>query len=109
MAYFFVTFIEAADESAPQKFRRPSKKRKQAAEKYRIQYEVIDKLAEFSSTRGDANTGRKVGAIIPLGGHEQAWMETALKAIIRRIAEWPSTSDPASLPWIMMQDLPPLS
>jgi hypothetical protein len=103
MAYFCVTVIEAG----PERPRHHSKKRQAAADKYRVEYEVIDKLAELSSTRGDANTARKHGAV-PLSESEKAWMEAAVKAITRRVAELHSTPDPTTLPEITMKDLPSL-
>jgi hypothetical protein len=104
MAYFFVTVLEAASAERPP---RQSKKRLEASKKYRIEYEVIDTLGESSSTRGDTNTGRKFGST-PLRAIEEVWMEAVVRAIIRRVAERRLTSDAASLPWIKMQDLPPL-
>src|SRR5262249_11858636 len=112
MAYFCVTLIEAGASppkaKGPSEKRRHSAKRQRAADKYRIQYEVIDTLAELSSTRGDAATGRKVGGR-PLKDFEEVWMDAAVMAITRRVAELHSTPDPALLPEITMKDLPQLS
>jgi hypothetical protein len=106
MAYFCVTVIEA--DASPPRPRGYSKKRKFAADKYRVELDVIGTLAELSSTRGNANTARKLPAL-PLTDAEKNWMEAAVKVIVRRVAELDSTSDPQSLPWIKMEHLPPLS
>ena len=74
MAYFCLTLLERGD-------------RKLAAKYYSIHIEVLRKLGELTSTRGDNATARKLtGQTSPLTEQERAWIEAAIKAIIRHIA-----------------------
>ena len=74
--------------------------RKDAVRRYNIQFAVLSKLGELTSERGDALRARKaVGAGTPLTGPETAWIEAALKAIIRHLAERRSAQ-------LTMADLP---
>jgi hypothetical protein len=107
MAYFCLTLIEAnAGDQEQAKERKKNRKREKAGKKYRISCEVLAKLGELTSTRGDEKTARKSHRLhTPLSGAETRWIEAAVKAIIRRVAE--IDSDPI-LPEITMSDLPAL-
>jgi hypothetical protein len=97
MAYFCLTVIEAKAGS-----------RKQAAKLYRISKEVLSKLGELTSDRGDAQTARKIkqsSTLTPLSSAESSWINAAVKTIIRRVGE--IDLDP-KLPEITMNDLPTL-
>lgn len=74
MAYSCLTLLERGD-------------RKLAAKHYLIHIDVLRKLGELTSTRGDNATARKLtGQTSPLSWQERAWIEAAIKAIIRHIA-----------------------
>lgn len=76
-----------------------------AEAKYNIHGGVLRKLSELSSTRGDLQNARKAGAVRPLSGEEGAWLEAAVKMLIRRLAD---TRPLSGLPMIRMTDLPSL-
>jgi len=70
MAYFCLTILERQD-------------RRAAAQHFGIEYAVLNKLGELTSTRGDDVTARKMTAkTILLTGSERVWIEAAIKAII---------------------------
>ncbi|MCP4373239.1 MAG: hypothetical protein GY797_34810 [Deltaproteobacteria bacterium] len=101
MAYFCLTVIEASTG-----VRR--NKRQQAVQDYNIHLDVLNKLGELTSSRGDPKIARKFisGDILaPLSSKEVIWIETAIKVIIRRVGENLSTD---SLPVITLKDLPEL-
>lgn len=56
---------------------------------YRIHRDVLRKLSELTSTRGDEKTARKRdrGGNVPLTNSEKLWIEATVKAIIRRVGE----------------------
>jgi len=90
MAYFGLTLLERGD-------------RRRAARDFRIDVEVLRKLGELTSTRGDGLTARKMSTgVVPLTGPESQWVEATIKAIIRHIA---TLNSGASL---SLADLPPL-
>jgi len=80
-----------------------------AAAKFKIQRDVLDKLAILTSNVGDEATARKFDNQSTKRAHsatEKEWIEAAVKKIIRRVAE--HDYDPtAVLPQITMADLPP--
>jgi hypothetical protein len=97
MVYFCLTVIEAKAGG-----------RDQAVKLYRISKEVLSKLGELTSERGDAKTARKMKqgkTLTPLSPTESSWINAAVKAIIRRVGE--IDLDP-TLPDITMNDLPTL-
>ena len=74
MAYFCLTFLERGN-------------RELAATHYAIHRDVLRKLGELTSNRGDNLVARKrKGPAIPLSGQETAWIEETIKAIVRHIA-----------------------
>jgi hypothetical protein len=88
MAYFCLTLLERGN-------------RKQAAKHYSIQLDVLRKLGELTSTRGDSIIARKLTSnTIPLSSDETVWVEAAIKAIIRHLA----TANPGQA--LDMTDLP---
>lgn len=95
MAYFCLTLLES-----------DGRGRSGAAQRFGIDLAILGKLGEITSTRGDDATARKVHgkAPLPLTDVERAWVEAAMKAVIRRVAEF-APGDPISL---IMSDLPAL-
>jgi hypothetical protein len=97
MAFFCLSVIEAN-----------ARGRTQAARKYGIHEDILKRLGELTSARGDEKTARKFAGYSthsPLTQVEIAWVESAVKAIIRRLGEYSSTT---SLPEIHMCNLPNL-
>lgn len=91
MAYFCLTLLETMAGRQPEdaaKKRKISNARKKAAEKYHIDENVLAKLGDLSSARGDARTARKATAMAR--SHtpaEVAWTESAIRAIIHRVGK----------------------
>ena len=82
--------------------------REEAAELFHISKAVLGKLGDLAANRGDERTARKVppsGVLTPLRPQEAAWIEAAIKVIIRRVGE---VGVNPSLPEITMSDLPSL-
>lgn len=95
--YFVLTLIQAAAGT-----------RKDAAKVFQIDDKVLDKLGELTSTKGDPRTARKVprgGLYQPLTGAEPAWLEQAVRKVIKRLGEHASR---ATLTMITLDDLPKL-
>ena len=88
MAYFCLTLLERGD-------------RKAAAQAYNIDYSLLRKLGELTSTRGDNATARKATVTKQLSGDEKSWIEQAIKSIIRHIAEGRATK-------LLLSSLPPV-
>ena len=66
---------------------------------------VLRKVGELSSVRGDANNARKApdsGSYTPLSGAEGAWLEQAVRRIIKRLGE---SATGTAMPQITMADL----
>lgn len=97
MAYFCLTVIEAAYNG-----------RAEAAKQLNIAEAVLGKIGELTSTTGDSLTARKMGPQStkqPLSGQEGAWLQEAVRAVIRRLGEAHSSTPSKTLD---MKDLPPL-
>jgi hypothetical protein len=97
MAYFCLTVVE-----------RLGGGRRQSATLLRISIDVLNKLGKITSTRGDGFTARKAARntpLTPVSDAERAWVESAIKIIIRRVAE---IEQHDSLPIIDLGDLPTL-
>jgi hypothetical protein len=91
MAYSCLSFVERVVS------------RNSAAKQYNIQIDVLDKLGELTSTRGDERNARKFGTrITPLSGEEVTWIEETIKAVIRHLG----TRRPGVI--LTLADLPPL-
>ncbi len=109
MAYFCLTVLEASvSQSDQQHKRRRSQKRKQAAEKFRIEPEVLDKIGELSSERGSRNEARKAYRsptdLVPLTDVERRFLMEVIRRIICRVAE--TEYDPVQeLPEIKLSDV----
>ena len=82
--------------------------RKKVPAKFNIHEDVLTKLGTLTSEVGDEATARKFDQRSTKRAHtpsEQAWVEAAVKRIIRRLGEY--AYDPAaSLPMITMTELP---
>jgi hypothetical protein len=83
-----------------------------AANKYHIERKVLHTLGNLHSHRGDLTSRRKLEHERdrhepPLTPQEIAWMEAAVRILIRRVGEY--AADPTA-PWptLSMRDLPPL-
>ncbi|QEH35206.1 hypothetical protein OJF2_37530 [Aquisphaera giovannonii] len=90
-------------------WRTGSKKARQAvAGQYKIQKDVLDTLGTLTSDVGDLTTARKLESSSQVRSHtakEVDWIKAAVKALIRRKAEY--DHDPtATLSEITMSDLP---
>ena len=98
MAYFVLTIIDTVAGS-----------RKRAASALDIEFELLHKFGNLASTRGDIGTARKAprsGNYRPLTGQEKAWLEQAVRRIIKRLGEHAS-GKPLLL--LTMKDLPKLT
>jgi hypothetical protein len=81
--------------------------RQAAADHYRIDRSVIDELGDLADRKGGAVARKYKGYLKPYTETERAWLEAALRKIIRRAAETAHHPD-ASRGLITMEDLPPL-
>lgn len=60
--------------------------RRKAAEKLKIDFAVLQKIGELSSTKGDADTARKA-EYVEMTNQEGQWLEPAVRRVIRRCGE----------------------
>lgn len=106
MAYFCLSMLEDPPVVSTQN-RSIRNKRKVAAMKYRIDENVLDKIGQLSSTRGGADARKREGTGKSLSSEEHNFLDRAIKAIIRRVAEWEHipSKNLSELSW---SDLPPL-
>ncbi len=71
-----------------------------------IDKNVLDRLGELTSERGDSSTVRKLKtAMQPLSASEAAWIEETIRQIIWRVGDQRPVSE---WPMIGMADMPPL-
>lgn len=106
MAYSCLARVEFRARFHPAK----GTKRHKAASMYAVDYEVLDKLGELTNNLGDEVGARKLtpqSELRPPNPQEIAWIEDALKRIIRRAGEYAADSQKA-WPQIKMSDLPKL-
>lgn len=94
MSYFVLTLIQKLSGS-----------RKQAAKLFQIDIDILKKVGELSSTKGDAKTARKAD-FVEMTGSENSWLEAATRKIILRLGEHASGKP---LAMIALADLPPLA
>ena len=97
MAYFVLTLLE-----------RRAGGRREAAEVFSIDYEVLNKVGYLCSAKGDALTARKVDASFKFQEHtggESSWLEQAVRRLIMRLGEHASG---VPQPIIRINDLPDL-
>jgi len=97
MAYFCLSLLQSS-----------TKGRANAASIYKVDPQVLDKLGELTSERGDKSEARKLdrsSTLTPLTGPEISWIQEALKTLIRRKSEF--DFDPnANLSLITLSSLP---
>ena len=75
----------------------------------RVEYAILDKIGELSSTKGGEMDARKVKTVSQfqeLKPAEQTWLETAIRRIIHRFGERAAGTQ---LEQMVMSDLPELS
>ncbi len=97
MAYTCLTILEASAGS-----------RNKAASKYNISMRILNRLANLCTEKGDKHEARKApkdGKYDPLTPQEKAWIESAVKILIRRTGEW-AYNPAAQLHQITMTELP---
>ena len=99
MAYFCLTMLEYKFKGQNGK-----KARDEAAEKYRIHEDVLNKIGHLSAKGGPI--GRK-GGTVSLTEREKRWLGESVKKIIYRAAQV-AADDSQHLPQITMADLPSL-
>jgi len=83
---------------------------KEAASRYRVSRNVLDKLGTLSSTSGDETTARKWDsrhAPQPLTDREKGWVEDAVRLLIYRAGQYASNPE-GEWPNITMKHLPQL-
>ena len=106
MAYFCLSMLEDPPAGSSRE-RNIGNKRKVAAKKYRIDEGVLNKIGKLSSERGGVDARKRKGTDLPLSSGERNFLDGAIKAIIRRVAEWEhAPSD--NLPELSWSDLPSL-
>ena len=106
MAYFCLSMLEDPPTAGPRN--RPIRdKRSDAAERFGIDKSVLDRIGRLSSTRGGADARKREGTGQPLSSGEQKFLDRAVKAIIRRVAEREHTRN-GNLPVLSLSDFPPL-
>lgn len=106
MAYFCLSMLEDPP-AGNSRNRSIGNKRKVAARKYMIDANVLKKIGELSSTRGGTDARKREGTGKSLSSEEHNFLDRAIKAIIRRVAEWEHTPS-KNLPELSWSDLPPL-
>lgn len=95
MAYFCLTLFELRGRG-----------RRGAATRYQVERAVLNKIGELSTEAGDARTARKMTANLrQLCGAERAWLEAAIRALVRRAGE---VAAGTKLIPLTMDDLPKL-
>ena len=86
--------------------------RKEVAKRYRIKLDLLNKLGSLVSEFGSLDEARKLdlkATLTPLTPEEKAWVQAAIKMLIRRKAEYDHDPNAAeSLPAITMSHLPTL-
>ena len=107
VAYFCLSMLEDPPVQQSSERRKTSSKRKDAAEKFGIDKSVLDKVGHLSTSRGEGEARKRAGTAQPLTPKERHFLERALKAIIRRVAERAHAPD-GDLPKISWSDLPSL-
>ena len=83
---------------------------KEAASRYRVSRNVLDKLGTLSTTSGDETMARKWVSgrpPQPLTDREKEWVEDAIRLLIYRAGQYASDRD-GEWPKITMKDLPRL-
>jgi hypothetical protein len=99
MGYFCLSSIEATYGGA-------SNKRQATATALGVHVDVLGKIGELTSTRGDAQTARKGSTSGPLTDAQTEWLKAAIREIIRRAGMLAAGSAPSRQ--LTMADLPRL-
>ena len=108
MAYFCLSILENVKHNVLQNSKQKQQNpRSKAAEYYRIEEQVLDKIGELSSSKGGAEARKADGVDKDMTNQERRFLKDATKAIIRRAAEkvYNSAND---LPEILLSDFPPI-
>ena len=82
--------------------------RREAAATFQIDPTVLKTIGRLSSTKGDSDSTRKFlegGQVQPLTGNESAWLEAAIRRVVRRMGEHAAG---VQLTQLTMNDLPQL-
>ena len=88
-AYFCLTVLEQSiGQGTTTGPRKPSSRRKKAANCYGIDVEVLQRLGKLSSTKGGGDARKAEGADQPFTDEERRFLEAALRRLIRRVAEY---------------------
>ena len=107
VAYFCLSMLEDPPAQQSSERRKLSSKRKVAAEKFGIDELVLNEIGHLSTLRGEGEARKRGGTTQPLTPKERHFLDRALKAIIRRVAERAHTPG-GDLPKISWSDLPSL-
>lgn len=107
MAYFCLSMLEDPPAQNGSKGQKAGMKRKAAAEKFNIDKSVLNEIGRLSSTRGGANARKRGGTTQSLSAKEHDFLDGAVKAIIRRVAERERTPK-GDLARISLSELPSL-
>ena len=97
MAYFCLTVLEAGAGG-----------RKAAAAKYGIDISVLKKIGDLTANRGGAQARKAGGVATELSLQEHRFLDRAVKAIVRRVAER-AHAPTGALPTISLSELPSLA
>jgi hypothetical protein len=109
MGYFCLTIFEQVfgGAVAPSPGSRPpTAKRVAAAKALGVHVDVLRKLGELTTERGDAATARKAFPAAPLTNAEAEWIKLTLRELMRRAAMIAAGSSPSSQ--LTMNNLPAL-
>ena len=110
MAYFCLSFLEylMREPGASKKQRmNNSAKRKKAANEYKIDISVLNKIGDLSSEKGGQEARKADGVDNSFTNDERTFLKQAIKKIIQRTAEKAHSPD-NDLPEITLSDLPPI-
>ena len=107
VAYFCLSMLEDPPVQQSSRGGKPRSKRKAAAEKFGIDEGVLNEIGHLSTSRGEGEARKREGTAQPMSPKERHFLDRALKAVIRRVAEQAHTPD-GDLPRISWSDLPSL-
>jgi hypothetical protein len=80
--------------------------RRPAARLLAVEFDILSKLGELTTNRGDAATARKVipGGPQELTARESQWIEEVVRRLVIRYGEWSAGATLIPITW---KDLPP--